>query len=148
MTRNDTVRYTADVLGSGSTQSTTDEADLGEDDAFWDSLNANVKNLHAVISGHGSSFLPSPFSFFHELFPLQIMATNGVSANRPRTSYSVLTNMQGMEGMGMLRGDMACGIWFSDRRIHWREYRRGLGWRKGRQERISRWMPTILECMT
>ncbi|KAE9398773.1 Metallo-dependent phosphatase, partial [Gymnopus androsaceus JB14] len=42
----------ADLLGSGSTQSTTDETDLGEDDAFWDSLNANVKNLHAVISGH------------------------------------------------------------------------------------------------
>ncbi|KAJ3761146.1 Metallo-dependent phosphatase-like protein [Lentinula raphanica] len=42
----------ADSLGSGSTQSTTDEANLGKDDAFWNSLNANVKNLHAVISGH------------------------------------------------------------------------------------------------
>jgi len=42
----------ADTLGSGSTQSTTDEADVGQDDAFWNSLNANVKNLHAVISGH------------------------------------------------------------------------------------------------
>ncbi|KAJ3797657.1 Metallo-dependent phosphatase [Lentinula aff. detonsa] len=42
----------ADSLGSGSTQSTTDEADVGQDDAFWNSLNSNVKNLHAVISGH------------------------------------------------------------------------------------------------
>ncbi|KAJ3815094.1 Metallo-dependent phosphatase [Lentinula aff. lateritia] len=42
----------ADILGSGSTQSTTDEDDVGQDNAFWNSLNANVKNLHAVISGH------------------------------------------------------------------------------------------------
>ncbi|TDL24537.1 Metallo-dependent phosphatase [Rickenella mellea] len=38
-----------DFLGSGSTQ---DSAAVGNDQPFWDSLNANVKNLHAVISGH------------------------------------------------------------------------------------------------
>lgn len=46
----------ADVLGSGSTQATTDESNVGKDQPFWDSLNANVKNLHAVISGHGKRF--------------------------------------------------------------------------------------------
>lgn len=43
----------ADLLGSGSTQATTDPSSAGNDDPFWNSLNANVKNLHAVISGHG-----------------------------------------------------------------------------------------------
>ncbi|KAI5121439.1 hypothetical protein M0805_006200 [Coniferiporia weirii] len=42
----------ADVLGSGSTQATTAASSAGNDDPFWNSLNANVKNLHAVISGH------------------------------------------------------------------------------------------------
>lgn len=42
----------ADVLGSGSTQATTESSSLGNDQPFWDSLNANVENLHAVISGH------------------------------------------------------------------------------------------------
>ena len=30
-----------------------DSGNTGEDRPFWDALNANVKNLHAVISGHG-----------------------------------------------------------------------------------------------
>ena len=30
-----------------------DSGNTGEDQPFWDALNANVKNLHAVISGHG-----------------------------------------------------------------------------------------------
>ncbi|OCH87059.1 Metallo-dependent phosphatase [Obba rivulosa] len=42
----------ADLLGEGSTQATTDSANLGKDQPFWDALNANVLNLHAVISGH------------------------------------------------------------------------------------------------
>lgn len=54
---------TADILGSGSTQATTDVSDAGNDDPFWTTLNANVKNLHAVISGHGKHlsllFIPS-----------------------------------------------------------------------------------------
>ena len=27
---------------------------MGNDAPFWNALNANVKNLHAVISGHGA----------------------------------------------------------------------------------------------
>ena len=41
----------ADVLGEGSTQ---DSQDNSKDDPFWDALNAKVKNLHGVISGHGA----------------------------------------------------------------------------------------------
>ncbi|KAK7683089.1 hypothetical protein QCA50_013762 [Cerrena zonata] len=42
----------ADTLGSGSTQATSEASSAGKDQPFWDSLNANAKNLHAVISGH------------------------------------------------------------------------------------------------
>ncbi|PIL27353.1 hypothetical protein GSI_10500 [Ganoderma sinense ZZ0214-1] len=42
----------ADELGSGSTQATTLSQDAGKDDPFWTALNAQVKNLHGVISGH------------------------------------------------------------------------------------------------
>ncbi|KAG1722224.1 Metallo-dependent phosphatase-like protein [Suillus paluster] len=42
----------ADVLSRGSTQATTDASSAGNDQPFWDALNANIKNLHAVISGH------------------------------------------------------------------------------------------------
>lgn len=45
--------FAADSIGQGSTQATTEPTSLGKDQPFWDSLNANVKNLHAVISGHG-----------------------------------------------------------------------------------------------
>ena len=48
----------ADLLGSGSTQATTDSANLGNDQPFWDALNAYVPNLHAVISGHGEFSYP------------------------------------------------------------------------------------------
>jgi hypothetical protein len=41
----------ADYLGDGSVQTS------GEDDAFWNALNLHVKNLHAVISGHGARLL-------------------------------------------------------------------------------------------
>lgn len=42
-------------LGVGSTQSTfnTSLYGTGNDQPFWDSLTANIKNLHAVVSGHG-----------------------------------------------------------------------------------------------
>ena len=50
----------ADTLGEGSTQGTTVSGNVGNDDAFWETLNANVKNIHAVISGHGASFCPIP----------------------------------------------------------------------------------------
>ena len=43
----------ADALGQGSTQASGEASSSGKDQPFWDSLNANVKNLHAVISGHG-----------------------------------------------------------------------------------------------
>jgi len=41
-------------LDIGSTQSTfnTTLYGTGNDKPFWDSLNANIKNLHAVVSGH------------------------------------------------------------------------------------------------
>ncbi|CDO73906.1 hypothetical protein BN946_scf185016.g63 [Trametes cinnabarina] len=42
----------ADVLGEGSTQATSDPANNGKDQAFWDAVNAEIKNLHGVISGH------------------------------------------------------------------------------------------------
>ncbi|KIP09789.1 hypothetical protein PHLGIDRAFT_126087 [Phlebiopsis gigantea 11061_1 CR5-6] len=42
----------ADALGQGSTQATGEASSSGKDQPFWDSLNTNVKNLHAVISGH------------------------------------------------------------------------------------------------
>ncbi|KAJ8073392.1 hypothetical protein PM082_011667 [Marasmius tenuissimus] len=38
--------------GIGSVQATFSPGNAGKDEAFWDSLNENVKNLHAVISGH------------------------------------------------------------------------------------------------
>ncbi len=50
----DYCHYSADLLGSGSTQATTDSSDNGKDQPFWNALNANVENLHAVISGHGT----------------------------------------------------------------------------------------------
>ncbi|KAF9525232.1 Metallo-dependent phosphatase-like protein [Crepidotus variabilis] len=39
----------ADTLGNGSVQ---DSASVGNDSPFWDSLVANVPNLHALVSGH------------------------------------------------------------------------------------------------
>ncbi|KAN0094668.1 Metallo-dependent phosphatase-like protein [Tylopilus felleus] len=42
----------ADGLGQGSTQASLNSTSLGKDNDFWHSLNTNVKNLRAVISGH------------------------------------------------------------------------------------------------
>ncbi|KAG8900009.1 hypothetical protein FRC01_010293, partial [Tulasnella sp. 417] len=43
-----------DKLGVGSTQSTVDTSAWGSDrdKPFWTALTSNVKNLHAVVSGH------------------------------------------------------------------------------------------------
>ncbi|KAI0718345.1 Metallo-dependent phosphatase [Cerioporus squamosus] len=41
-----------DELGSGSTQASGEDTNLGKDGPFWDALNAQVLNLHGVISGH------------------------------------------------------------------------------------------------
>ena len=49
----------ADTLGGGSVQASNDPSTLGNDGPFWDALTANVKNLHAIISGHGT--------YYHEL---------------------------------------------------------------------------------
>ncbi|KAG6906472.1 hypothetical protein DXG01_013799 [Tephrocybe rancida] len=40
------------VNGEGTVQATTIVTDFGKDDVFWDAVNKNIKNLHAVISGH------------------------------------------------------------------------------------------------
>lgn len=50
------LKLIADVLGNGSVQ---DSASQGNDSPFWNSLNSNVKNLHAVISGHGAPLVSS-----------------------------------------------------------------------------------------
>ncbi|KAI0659004.1 Metallo-dependent phosphatase [Cubamyces menziesii] len=42
----------ADLLGEGSTQATSDPANNGKDQPYWDAVNAQIKNLHGVISGH------------------------------------------------------------------------------------------------
>ncbi|KAI0367223.1 Metallo-dependent phosphatase [Pilatotrama ljubarskyi] len=42
----------ADLLGEGSTQASGDPANNGKDQPFWDAVNAEIKNLHGVISGH------------------------------------------------------------------------------------------------
>ncbi|KAF9041456.1 Metallo-dependent phosphatase-like protein [Panaeolus papilionaceus] len=42
----------ADHLGGGSVQASGDPKDARQDRPFWDSLNENVKNLRAIISGH------------------------------------------------------------------------------------------------
>lgn len=48
----------ADTLGQGSTQASGDPGSLGKDNDFWYALNTHVKNLRAVISGHGK-FCPT-----------------------------------------------------------------------------------------
>jgi hypothetical protein len=94
------LRFVADELGRGSTQATEDPSSAGKDGAFWDALNTHVKNLHAVISGHGK-FLAKPFCSRlrwgippDNLGP-QIMGMNGVPVNLQRTSCFALINTQG-----------------------------------------------------
>ncbi|EKM77163.1 hypothetical protein AGABI1DRAFT_115363 [Agaricus bisporus var. burnettii JB137-S8] len=42
----------ADVLGTGSAQSTSSTSPPAQDTPFWDSANKNIKNIVAFISGH------------------------------------------------------------------------------------------------
>jgi len=42
----------ADTLGEGSSQATVDPSSAGNDAPFWNALTGNVKNLHAIFSGH------------------------------------------------------------------------------------------------
>lgn len=44
-----------DHLGEGSTQNSLNNDSWGEDRdrPFWEALTTHVKNLHAVVSGHG-----------------------------------------------------------------------------------------------
>jgi hypothetical protein len=46
-------RFLADRLGIGSVQDSQKAEYEGEDEPFWDSVTANIKNLRAIISGHG-----------------------------------------------------------------------------------------------
>lgn len=55
------MKITADHLGGGSVQASGDPKDARQDRPFWDSLNENVKNLRAIISGHGKSLSLSYF---------------------------------------------------------------------------------------
>ncbi|EIM80979.1 Metallo-dependent phosphatase [Stereum hirsutum FP-91666 SS1] len=48
---NTTDGLNADTLGSGSTEATTDDANIGKDDPFYTAVTA-IPNLHALISGH------------------------------------------------------------------------------------------------
>lgn len=44
--------FPADVLGTGSAQSTSSTSPPAQDTPFWDSANKNIKNIVAFISGH------------------------------------------------------------------------------------------------
>ncbi|KAF7761688.1 hypothetical protein Agabi119p4_9680 [Agaricus bisporus var. burnettii] len=47
----------ADVLGTGSSQSTSSTSPPAQDTPFWDSANKNIKNTVAFISGHDHGIL-------------------------------------------------------------------------------------------
>jgi hypothetical protein len=87
-------RFAADELGIGSTQATVDPFDTGADQPFWDALNLHVKNLHAIISGHGKSRRGADV-YTISTFHVKIMETNGAHENRRRMSYFVSINIQG-----------------------------------------------------
>ena len=72
----------ADELGAGFTQATVDPSDAGADQPFWDALNLHVKNLHAVISGHGEGEFY--MNFTTSSLGTQITETNGARENRRR----------------------------------------------------------------
>ncbi|KAG6864073.1 hypothetical protein C0991_000367 [Blastosporella zonata] len=67
----------ADSLdGGGSVQATTIPSNFGKDDTFWNSVNANIKNLHAVISGHDDIIEDFEIAFSK----LEIPEAEGVTA--------------------------------------------------------------------
>lgn len=86
--------YEADVLGSGSTQATTAASSIGNDQPFWDSLNANIKNLHAVISGHGK------YMYIHVFFSIK------------RAGMIPLSVLRSWQRMVCPRADKGCDILF------------------------------------
>jgi hypothetical protein len=45
--------FLADRLGIGSVQDSQKADYEGNDEPFWDSVTANIKNLRAIVSGHG-----------------------------------------------------------------------------------------------
>jgi hypothetical protein len=149
----------ADPLGQGDTQDTAYGKSTGKDRPFWDALNKHVKNLHAVVSGHGISFF-----VFHALENVNVQGwfvkttvMNGVHANPRKMSFfasisilgahnchstSSLTQVSrslGMVGMVSLVGATVCAISYSRlliRKCHWRL---GLDSKTGRQGRGSNW---------
>jgi hypothetical protein len=90
------MHFLADELGTGSTQATVDPSDAGADQPFWDALNLHVKNLHAVISGHGKSRRArSLHNFEVSRLDVQITETSGAHENRRRMSCFASTSIQG-----------------------------------------------------
>lgn len=45
-----------DELGEGSTQASATSTIAGKDGVWWNTLTSEVKNLRAIVSGHGSCF--------------------------------------------------------------------------------------------
>ena len=88
----------ADELdGIGSVQSTFTPGNPGKDDAFWNSLTKNIRNLHAVISGHGRNvFFRREFKDLLGVTTFQIMATNGAHERVQKALSSASPSIQGM----------------------------------------------------
>lgn len=80
----------ADLLaGQGSVQATTDPSSLGSDSPFWDALNTHVKNIHAVISGHGEyKAMCVAMKTILTVSHLQITGTSGVPESLRKMLYS------------------------------------------------------------
>jgi len=75
-----------DLLGVGSVQASVDPDHFGtgRDKPFWDSVKSNIKNLHAVVSGHGEFYHRQCFSVDPSMLmnaTLQPTAMNGVPGN-------------------------------------------------------------------
>lgn len=89
------IESVADILGPGTIQ---DSANGGKDQPFWNALNTHVKNLRAVVSGHGMYLPQLKFPFLISLVFCRfskIMGMSGVPVNQPRMSSSVSTNILG-----------------------------------------------------
>lgn len=59
-----------DPLGSGSVQSSLDWGS-GMDQPFWDAVKSKVKNLHALVSGHGKQVSLSTIILLSDILPLK-----------------------------------------------------------------------------
>jgi hypothetical protein len=87
---------TADTLGKGSVQAASDEP-------FWEALTSKIKNLHAIISGHGKFCNLKPrtttLSWWRaNAFAPKTMETSGALAKTTRTWSSALTSIPGKLG--------------------------------------------------